>query len=250
MTPQQKKDYLRQFRKFQRSREAFYKPKIKAILTKQIEQIQNNEVVDFSPMYNLLIDLYRKTAIVWGHKVQLSIRTQAAKSRQPIGFSQRIFDILKQYYAIDLLQDALDITEVTKQKVQNILTEAALNGWGIDDIVKRLDDMTEIRSRRIARTETVAASNIAGDIVARESGLQMNKEWLAVLDARTRHDHYNIHGTVVDINSTFNVGGNAMRFPGDRGVNGATTPPGETINCRCVCVYIPKKDSRGLAVAA
>lgn len=250
MTARDKKDYLRSFRKFQQSREAFYKPKVKVILMAQVKQGLAGEVVDFKPMFYFLIGLYQDVSRVWGHRVQLSIRRQAQKARQPIGFSQRIYDILKAQYAIDLMQDALDITEVTKKHIQEILTQAAEMGWGVDEVVNRLTDLSEVRARRIARTETVAASNIAGDIVAHDSGLQMNKEWLAILDHRTRHDHYNIHGTIVDIDSKFDVGGNPMRFPGDRGTNGVTTPAGETINCRCVCVYIPKVDSRGLAMAA
>lgn len=250
MTPQQKKDYYRSFRKFQNAREIFWKPKFYAVLMAQVHKGLNNEVIDFEPLYTMLFKMYKDVATVWGHKVQLSIKRQQTKARQPIGFSERLYEILKQQYGIDLMQDALDITEYTKKLIGEVLAKSALEGFGIDEIVKRLEGLTEVRARRIARTETVAASNIAGDVIAFESGLAMNKEWLAILDSRTRHDHYQIHGTIIDINSKFDVGGNPMRFPGDRGTNGISVDADETINCRCVCVYIVKTDERGLAIAA
>jgi len=247
MTTQQKQDYLRAFRKFQKAREVYYKPKIKALLTKQALQVVHKEVVTFEPIYTLLLSLYKDVAKVWGHQSHLSIRRQVAKSRQPIGFSERLYNILKDQYGIDLLKDAMNITQTTKDIIQKILTDAAITGIGIDDIVKEItdNDFPEVRARRIARTETVAAANIAGDIIAKESGLEMNKEWLAILDQRTRPDHYAIHGTIIEQDLKFDVNGNPMRFPGDRGTDGIDTPPGETINCRCVAVYIPKRDAHG-----
>jgi uncharacterized protein with gpF-like domain len=246
MTSQNKKDFLRLFRKFQKAREIYYKPKIQKILQDQVNQyLHHNDLssIDFKPMFNFLASLYKDVATVWGHKVQLSIKRQA-KSRQPIGFSERLFEILKQYYGIDLLQDSMDITQTTKDFIQKILTDAAKTGIGIDEIVKQITahDFTDIRARKIARTETVRASNIAGDIIARESGLKMNKEWLAVLDARTRSDHIEVHGTIVDQDATFTVGGYQMKFPGD-GSGGAGAEL--IVNCRCVCVYIPKRSDSG-----
>lgn len=240
MTTADKKNYLRMFRKFQAAREQYYKPKFHSILNKQVRQIIDKDPVPFEPMYTQLIALYREVSVAWGDKVRLSIKRQQ-KGRMPIGFSQRIYEILRDTYGIDLLQDAMDITEVTKKLVQEVLTKAALEGLNIDDVVKKLvsKEFNEVRARRIARTETVAASNIAGDIVAKESGLTMNKEWLAVLDHRTRSDHEQVHGTVIKQEAKFDVGGTPMRFPGDRGTDGVEVPADETINCRCVALYLP-----------
>ena len=247
MTNSEKISFLRTFRKFQKSREIYYKPKAQKILQDQVKQFiktQDIHSIAFQPMFDFLLHLYQEVSRVWGHKVHLSIKQQITKSRQPIGFSQRLYDILKNNYGIDLLKDSMDITQTTKDDIQKILTDAAASGIGIDEIAKQISQQgfTDVRARMIARTEVVKAANVAGDIIAKESGLQMNKEWLAVLDSRTRSDHREVHGTIVDHDATFDVGSYPMRFPGDSKYD---APAKEIINCRCVCIYLAKRDSNG-----
>lgn len=77
---------------------------------------------------------------------------------------------------------------------------------------------------------TVAAATAAGVRLS-----QAQKEWVAVLDRRTRPTHVAADGQVVGLNETFNVGGFSMRFPTD-GSLGA--PAGEIVNCRCKSVLV------------
>lgn len=61
-------------------------------------------------------------------------------------------------------------------------------------------------------------------------GIKMTREWVATLDARTRHEHGAADGQRVGVDEPFTVGGEKLMFPGDTS-HGAS---GWNIyNCRC-----------------
>jgi uncharacterized protein with gpF-like domain len=107
------------------------------------------------------------------------------------------------------------------------------------------------RSKAIALTETnnpinfameteaeLAISDPAIIAAATTAGVQINqakKEWVAVLDRKTRSTHVQADGQVVALNEPFTVGGFSMRFPTD-GSLGA--PAGEIVNCRCKSIMV------------
>lgn len=111
-------------------------------------------------------------------------------------------------------------------------------GESIDQLQARLvtaAGLTEPRARVVARTEVIGASNqgsIAQARVGETAGLQIEKEWLATEDARTRPTHSIADGQVVPLAGKFEVGGYLLDVPGD-----PTGPPEEVINCRCTPVY-------------
>lgn len=84
----------------------------------------------------------------------------------------------------------------------------------------------------VGQTQATAALNAGADIAAgmaiADHGLQINVEWVAILDSHTRIAHEEADGQVVPMGTAFTVGGEELRFPGD--------PAGSidnTINCRC-----------------
>jgi len=103
----------------------------------------------------------------------------------------------------------------------------------ISQATSRLDrdqSTWQARSERIARTETTAAYNagIQSAYLDEEVGYKM---WIALGDARTRETHIEAHGQTVKADEWFNVGNDALFFPGD--------PSGsaqEVINCRCTTI--------------
>jgi len=114
---------------------------------------------------------------------------------------------------------------------------------------------SQFQSERLVRTEATAAANFAtmqsaSTIFPKE---QMQKEWIASFDDRTRSTHSEADGQIVMANDTFFVGGSQMMFPGD-----PSAPAAEVINCRCSIAYIPIEDAQtvseisgiGLGVAA
>ena len=237
MTREEKSAYLRKWHRFQQRYENMYTPKFKAALRKQVQQYASRREINSGPIYEVLLDLYKTVGPVWA----AATGVHRMKARMPMGFSARIVELMRQYYGIDLLNNAEQITQYTRDVIANILSDAALTGASINDIVLALEASPELgamRARRIARTETTAAANTASLINAKETGVPMRKIWLAVNDNRTRHSHRNIDETKIPIDDAFNVNGTQMMQPGVRTQpNGMTVPGSEIVNCRCTLGY-------------
>lgn len=66
---------------------------------------------------------------------------------------------------------------------------------------------------------------------AQNMGIQLQKEWRATLDGRTRHEHRLLDGQRVAVGEPFEVDGYKMTYPGD------PDAPGYLVyNCRCTTV--------------
>lgn len=109
------------------------------------------------------------------------------------------------------------------------LLEGFVLGESIDSLRDRLVDvagLTEPRARTVARTEVVSASNAGSLALVEIAGFTGTKTWLATPDTRTRPTHVAADGQAVGLDSPFEVGGDALSFPGD-----PTGQPEEIINC-------------------
>jgi len=91
------------------------------------------------------------------------------------------------------------------------------------------------RAQRIARTETHVAAMFGSNAAAEATGLDLDKEWGATEDARTRLAHSIADGETVAKDADFIVGGERLRYPGDP--HGSA---GNIINCRCVILWRPR----------
>ena len=129
------------------------------------------------------------------------------------------------------------IAETTRGQVVDQVTRGFKEGLGVAEIAKSVleaaPQIAKWRGATIARTETHGAANNGADAAARETGLVLNKEWIAVKDSRTRDPHAAADGQVVGMDNTFDVGGESLRYPGDP--NGSA---GNVINCRCALGHI------------
>lgn len=114
------------------------------------------------------------------------------------------------------------------------ITSGILQGESIKklaDRVQNLSDANRAGAIRNARTAVTGAQNAGRQSTfdsAVKMGIQMQKEWVATLDGRTRHSHRMLDGEVVDYNKKFS---NGLMFPGD--------PSGrahEVWNCRCAMI--------------
>lgn len=91
------------------------------------------------------------------------------------------------------------------------------------------------RAMRIARTEGNRIYNTSAvdyARVARDAGCDVVKQWVAVLDARTRDSHQAVDGEWVEIDAKFS---NGLRYPCD--TNGSAA---EVVNCRCKVAHLPR----------
>lgn len=241
MTTAERKAYHFKWDRFQKRFERIYTTKFKAALKEQIIQQAYKGYITSTPIYEVLVDLYRTVGPLWAHQTQLSVKRQQVKARMPMGFNERIVELMRQFYGIDLLQDSETITTYTREVIRGVLSDAALSGASINDIVRALSgnsELSTIRARRIARTEIINSSNGASLLQAKETGVPMTKEWLSVNDKRLRTSHRHVDGQVAELDGYFNVGGAKILHPGARKQeDGSSTPGDQTINCRCTIAY-------------
>lgn len=275
MTNEEKHSHYLRFHRFQKSRETYFAPLIfKAIRSQydhfihlikngQTEHIALNKISS-QAISETLKPLYIDAGTIYGAKIRadlqklkrahpgtlksLSWYPLEVKHRLAMGFSEMMRQQMEQYFSIDILNQSEGITQTTRDLITQVFTEAYQLGEGIEDIVKKLEntELSKMRARLIARTETVTAANAGALFVAKSTELSLNKEWLAASDSRVRNDHRNVSGQVVALDGYFNVGGYDMKVPGDHGgKDGKLEVPGkEIINCRCTTLFIPTDEVR------
>ena len=87
---------------------------------------------------------------------------------------------------------------------------------------------------RAARTAVTGAQNGGRQesySAAAKMGIELEKQWLATLDGRTRHDHAAADGQSAAEDKPFKVGGYELMYPGD-----PSGPAHEIYNCRCTTI--------------
>lgn len=143
-------------------------------------------------------------------------------------------DLMPYYPPKRALKRGIDLAYGKKQITASV-TSSILQGKSIkhmaDDLQKRITTMSRDSAIRTARTAVTGAQN-AGRMdsyaAAEKMGVKLKKEWLATLDARTRHSHAMLDGEQVAQDKKFS---NGCRFPGD-----PQGPPWEIYNCRCTLI--------------
>lgn len=102
------------------------------------------------------------------------------------------------------------------------------------DLQSRMENMNRTSAIRTARTAMTGAQN-AGRMdsyaAAEKKGIKLEKEWLATLDGRTRHQHRVLDGQHTATGKPFEVEGQKIMFPGD-----PTAAPWLVYNCRCTLI--------------
>lgn len=135
------------------------------------------------------------------------------------------------------------VTQTTYEAITAQLREGVADGESIDDLAARIrsvfEDASTRRSVVIARTETISAFNgaavqgattLPADVVA-------GQEWIATRDGRTRASHASADGQVVAVGQPFEVGGDALAYPGDPSGRSANT-----VQCRCTVAFLTPEE--------
>ena len=121
-----------------------------------------------------------------------------------------------------------------KQKITNAITQGILQGESIPKIATRLENVTDmdrtaaIRNARTAMTGAQNAGRVEGYKYAESLGIEVEQEWLATLDNRTRDSHRLLDGERRKVGEKFS---NGCRYPAD-----PAGAPEEVYNCRCTLV--------------
>ncbi len=116
------------------------------------------------------------------------------------------------------------------------ISEGVSAGESIRDLEGRVEKVfrfnNSVRAERIARTESLSASNQGHLETYAQSGIVDKKEWITTIDGRERDAHRTADGQQVDVNDAFIVDGESLPAPG---IGGSA---GNVISCRCTVVPI------------
>lgn len=127
------------------------------------------------------------------------------------------------------------INRTTLKKIKRQLAEGIAEGESIPKLAKRIDrlylrQIIPNRSRVIARTEIISASNLGSRAGALATGLTLDHEWIATRDGRTRDAHASVDGQTKPITTAYSVAGEQLMFPGDSSLGASAS---NTVQCRC-----------------
>lgn len=131
--------------------------------------------------------------------------------------------------------------------VRGVIADGIRDGLSITHITENLADALSVdhyewQARRIARTETIGASNAGtwngASAYSDVTGEVMFKQWFATMDARVRADHAKAHHQVVPLDTDFTVGGFLMAYPAS-----PDGPAREVCNCRCAMLILNAREA-------
>jgi len=161
----------------------------------------------------------------------------AAQAAESIG--EEITDVFLELI-INQMRERLDflaseVTQTTYNTIRNeLLKEGVEQGEGIPKLADRIKNIFQgletWRAELIARTETLGGTNHAAFLMAKDSGLPFKKKWYTAKDDRVRETHEKLHKDIKEMDEKFD---NGLRFPGD-----PLGLPEETIQCRCVLLFL------------
>ena len=209
---------------------------------KQAETLANHKAF----IERTLTKLYRKNSEVFGLRflnAAVKHHFHRLETKQPDDAYQ---DAIDSWIRTTAARQVTPIANTTMEQAQRIISRAVSEGiregMGQAALGKLINNrlreeggkVSRARGRVIARTESHSASNAATQEAAKATGLPMRKEWVSSDNVdRTRQDHSDANGQIVNLDSPFIVGGEELQYPGD--MSGSAH---NVINCRCASVMI------------
>lgn len=167
----------------------------------------------------------------WGAKVLADLNVGVA------------FDMLNPL-VVEALKETGDkikdlVNETTKKALRDTLEEGIRNGEDMRALRERVHDtflegdmdIYNYRAWRIARTETIRASNAGNHAAFVQSGVVEERQWLAAL-INTRPEHIALNGDIEKITDPFTIDGASAMYPGGFGVASLD------INCMCTTLAV------------
>lgn len=140
----------------------------------------------------------------------------------------------------DLLpQAAFDKAKDTAWNSRHVtaaVTQAVLQGQTVPQLaasiagIAAMDRRAAMKAARTAITSAHSLGKLKGYERAAGMGIDVEKQWLAALDSRTRGSHRHLDGEVVKLDAEFS---NGLKYPGD-----PDGPASEVYNCRCTLVPV------------
>ena len=150
------------------------------------------------------------------------------------------------YLRLEAAAKVVGITDTSRSRLRRALATGVEAGDTIPALATRITDlfsfMSKERATVIARTETLTAYSMGAHGAAVESGVRMDKVWRANRDGRVRPAHKRADGQRRGLDAPYDVDGERLMFPSDTSLGASAE---NTIQCRCVSLYVPRPGRRG-----
>lgn len=203
--------------------------------------------------------VYKTVGLIHAKRVNDELRSEPGTLKsffgvqtKRLGFSETWAQFINDYLARFLLDKiTFQVNSTTRDALMRAVQRGINDGLGVDDIIRILEDwpFARFQAARIVRTEINRATNVGAMAAGSTFQFEQQKEWIAVMDRRTRgtepKDHANhreLDGNVVNDDAVFTDvrNGDQLQFPGDPSASAAST-----VNCRCTVALVAKRDERG-----
>ena len=267
MNGKEKTKYLQNYHRANRKFEVSHLPKIekalKGVVSSLIGDIKDKGIrmamTDLSmklwsdELTKPLMGIYKDVGLYHANQTYRRIKSEIGQKQ--LGRSEQWVQDITRILRETLLQFAVvGTSETLRNHLLLVLQQGIDKGLSIDEMVKMLDnsDFVAMQARRIIRTEVGRAANTGVKVASEYFNVEMQKEWFAFRDQRTRgvkpkdkKDHYHMDGQVVDYYADFvdSRSGEKIDFPQAPGGSAAMV-----INCRCTWAAIPKRDAQGMLI--
>lgn len=223
-----------------RKRKMVESGRLKALVDTLTEDYVNSDKIAMQIIRGNLTDVYALNANYAAYKIEQDANMNLSWTLYDHSTVERLIREEPEILPLPSVNVPLD-ERWNRQHLNIAITQGILQGESIPHIGDRLqrilgmDRTAAIRSARTATTAAECAGRIDTYKYAESIGIEMQQEWVATLDDRTRHEHRILDGQRVDIGEAFEVDGATIRYPGD------PQAPGYLVyNCRCTLVSAVK----------
>ena len=121
---------------------------------------------------------------------------------------------------------------------ENFLAYMTALSYEIIDATKRNIDVpyyfSQDRAKFISENESNVSRSFQYDLEAIAQG-KTKKQWVAIMDKKTRSTHRSADGEIIEITEPFIVGGSLLMYPRDVSLGASSS---EIVGCRCSVKYI------------
>ena len=159
--------------------------------------------------------------------------------------------LLNNFLQVRLTNRITQINNTTNERIRRIIEQGIFDGLGAEEVARNIrkeagGNLNAVRSRAIARTETITAANQGKYMSASSSNLEMKKKWIPATDARTRPSHRAmLDNPWIPLKEDFYLANDLgilepAKHPCDNRLSASNT-----VNCRCAMVFEPMRDSNG-----
>jgi hypothetical protein len=263
MTSKQRRSYWRRWHQLLKKHEDKFLPRVQKALTEEAKRlIREAEDVGFQQAYRSLklVNEQLLTAVNQMHKqvaneFGMMVNRELKKGQKIRFFNANFLLTITEMLTRQALELLTLVESTTKERILNILTEATTEQFTFFETAQQIEReiASPVRALAITRTESNRAANLAALEAAKLQNYVVTKEWISVIDNRTRrfrekdqYDHSHLDGKVLELYENFEQLGRT---------NGITAiaecpldpqaPAAFTINCRCVLGFENKRDAQG-----